>query len=58
MAPTEADRKLADLKFGNNPFLIARDSAEQQDADALATAARKTFAQHADDHMELYSKPH
>ena len=58
MARTEADRKLADLKLGNNPFLIAIDKAEQQDADALAKAARKTFAQLADDYMELYSKPH
>ena len=58
MARTEADRKLADLKLGNNPFLIARDRAEQQDADAAAKAARKTFAQLADDYLELYSKPH
>jgi integrase len=57
MARTEADRKLADLKLGNNPFLIARDRAEQQDADALAKAARKTFAQLADDYLELYAKP-
>ena len=35
MARTEADRKLADLKLGNNPFLIAKDRAEQQDAYAL-----------------------
>ncbi len=35
MARTKADRKLADLKLGNNPFLIAKDRAEQQDAYAL-----------------------
>ena len=57
MARTEADRKLADLKLGNNPFLIARDRAQQQDADALAKAARKTFAQLSDDYIEIYSKP-
>ena len=46
------------ISEGIDPFLETKRKVDQEEADALAKAARKTFAQLADDYMELYSKPH
>ena len=46
------------ISEGIDPFLETKRKVGQEEADALAKAARKTFTQLADDYMELYSKPH
>ena len=46
------------ISKGIDPFLETKRRVEQEKADALAKAARKTFTQLAEDYMELYSKPH
>ena len=57
-ARTKASVWLRDLADGKDPARERKRKAESAEADALAKAARKTFAQLADDYMELYSKPH
>ena len=46
------------ISEGIDPFLETKRKVQQEEADALAKAARKTFAQLADDYIELYGKPH
>ena len=46
------------ISEGIDPFLEVRRKVQQDEADAIAKAARKTFRQLADDYIELYSKPH
>lgn len=53
-----AKKHLNKISEGIDPFLETKRKVDQEEADALAKAARKTFAQLADDYMELHSKPH
>ena len=57
-ARENAKAKLKLASKGIDPFLEVRLKVQQEEADALAKASRKTFAQLADDYIELYAKPH
>jgi len=57
-ARIKAGKWLRDLDDGKDPAKERKRKAESAEADALAKAARKTFAQLADDYIELYAKPH
>ena len=45
------------ISEGIDPFLETKRKVDQEEADAAAKAARKTFSQLADDYIEIYSKP-
>ena len=49
---------LNQISEGIDPFFEIKRKVQQEEADALAKASRKTFAQLADDYIELYAKPH
>ena len=57
-ARENAKAKLKLASNGTDPFLETKRKVQQDEADAIAKAARKTFRQLADDYIELYSKPH
>jgi integrase len=56
-ARENAKAKLELAASGIDPFLETLRKIEQEEADAAAKAARKTFSQLADDYIEIYSKP-